>query len=463
MRRRTIFTILSAAMYALFTVLMLYGVSTCVGDLTHRSYIAAFLCAAALFVLYLRFGDRLRIIENVYVLTAICLGVHLAAVFIVRLEPAGDYRIFWEYARLLSYNTGCAMLDYVALFPHIFGYSYFISRFMSVFGQSTLMVSIVNACLTTLSGIFIWALVKDIYGKRRAGWAYLLWILCPSKILYNSMVLSDPYYTCLILLFLLLVEKTARTDIKSACLLGIPAGLVLRLVNTARPVAIIPIIAFFIWLFCLKGYKKTFVTFAALMLIVYIPTGTLWNRFMESNLCEKPATGAPGYNVYVGLDSEHGGTHNEEDIDRLFDYYYGDHMTAPEAQEHMLADAKEMVLNGRTDFSSLIPNKFRVLLGNDEGGAYYASEALSPAVYPILCVLSNIWYYFAVLMAAAGAFCAITRLELSVLQLAPLYTIGLILAQMLVEVSGRYHYSIIPMLVITAASFSKSNNEEESD
>lgn len=32
--------------------------------------------------------------------------------------------------------------------------------------------------------------------------------------------------------------------------------------------------------------------------------------------------------------------------------------------------------------------------------------------------------------------------------LVPLYCEGLILAQMLVEVAGRYHYSLIPMLIL---------------
>lgn len=35
--------------------------------------------------------------------------------------------------------------------------------------------------------------------------------------------------------------------------------------------------------------------------------------------------------------------------------------------------------------------------------------------------------------------------------LAPLYVIGLTCAQMLVEVAGRYHYSILPMLLMIGA------------
>ena len=38
--------------------------------------------------------------------------------------------------------------------------------------------------------------------------------------------------------------------------------------------------------------------------------------------------------------------------------------------------------------------------------------------------------------------------ERGLLLLAPLYILGLTLAQMLVEVAGRYHYSMIPMLLL---------------
>jgi hypothetical protein len=39
------------------------------------------------------------------------------------------------------------------------------------------------------------------------------------------------------------------------------------------------------------------------------------------------------------------------------------------------------------------------------------------------------------------------------LMLVPLCIIGIILAQLLVEVAARYHYCLIPMLILLAASF----------
>jgi len=44
--------------------------------------------------------------------------------------------------------------------------------------------------------------------------------------------------------------------------------------------------------------------------------------------------------------------------------------------------------------------------------------------------------------------------------LAPLYILGLTLAQMLVEVAGRYHYSMIPMLLLLGQGTWKRAGEE---
>ena len=55
---------------------------------------------------------------------------------------------------------------------------------------------------------------------------------------------------------------------------------------------------------------------------------------------------------------------------------------------------------------------------------------------------------FTILLAAVGGALLWRREERSWLLLAPLYVLGLTLAQMLVEVAGRYHYSMLPMLLL---------------
>ena len=63
------------------------------------------------------------------------------------------------------------------------------------------------------------------------------------------------------------------------------------------------------------------------------------------------------------------------------------------------------------------------------------------------------FFYLAALLALWGAAVMWRKKECSTATLAPLFVLGLTLAHMLVEVSGRYHYSVIPMLVIIAAHF----------
>ena len=56
-----------------------------------------------------------------------------------------------------------------------------------------------------------------------------------------------------------------------------------------------------------------------------------------------------------------------------------------------------------------------------------------------------------VLLALRGIFVLRRSSRLSACLLPPLYMLGLTLAHMLVEVSSRYHYSIIPVIIILAA------------
>ncbi len=76
---------------------------------------------------------------------------------------------------------------------------------------------------------------------------------------------------------------------------------------------------------------------------------------------------------------------------------------------------------------------------------YSASVLRHTAFFSLLC---NGFYYAAFLPAIGGAVQVWRSRERGLLLLAPLYILGLTLAQMLVEVAGRYHYSMIPMLLL---------------
>ena len=89
-------------------------------------------------------------------------------------------------------------------------------------------------------------------------------------------------------------------------------------------------------------------------------------------------------------------------------------------------------------FSELFYNKFLIFLGHDSAAVGYASNALDHTVRYI--VISNLYYYFLIVMSLISSIVQIKNRNKSLVIFICLYFIGLTLAQMLVEVHGRYHY-----------------------
>ena len=471
---------LSALMLGLFCVLMAVAVLLGVGNFAYKSYIAAFAFALLLFVGYLllrkKLGNSCSILDRVSrgkllaLLSFLCLLVNGAWIIFFRIEPSADFKTYWLYAQSLAENK-VAINHYVSLFPHIFGFSYLVSLLIKIFGANQLLVPVCNVILTCCSGILVFNLCEKEYGKKAAAYAYILWIICPSKLIYNAMVLSEPLYTFLILLFIYIVYSldSDSNGIKKKAIVfilaGLTSGLILRVINCVRPISAILLIAFAIWFLLLRGEKvkrtdswKTFGLFVVLVLTVYIPTKGLWNSYVTERMGEEPST-VTGYSVYVGFNPETGGSYSNDDMNELFSCYFGQNLSATESHQVLLEKAKERMKSGEINYPVFITGKIRTFLGNDEGGAFYASEALSSTEYSLLCIISNVFYYFLVLLSVAGALLLIRTKRYSALQLCPLYILGLTCAHMLVEVAGRYHYSIIPMLILTAAAFLGKSKE----
>ena len=94
------------------------------------------------------------------------------------------------------------------MFPHILGYASFLSLFLKLFGQNLAVAVALNVVLTTVSGIILFYMVLQRTDLYAAALAFVFWILCPSKLFYNTMSLSEPYYTCLLLLFFPAIQDT---------------------------------------------------------------------------------------------------------------------------------------------------------------------------------------------------------------------------------------------------------------
>ena len=404
-------------------------------------------------------------------LSAICLAVKTVWIYVVRIQPMVDYATFYNYAEALAENW-MAESRYVALFPHVFGYSSFLSIFIKIFGGGYHLAPILNVFLTLISGMMLYRIARTLLHLQAAVFVYLLWIVCPSQTIYNSLVLSDPLYTTLIIAFIFLLTElnrqkniADRPNVSKMIIVGLAAGIILRAINCCRPIAAILLIAIFIWIFVLrakelanKNFRNAWIPFLISLAFMYVITGSLWNRYITMRLGEEPAS-VPGYNIMVGFNPKSLGTWNQEDSELLF--YYSDQSgsTAEWAQKQMLEAAKERIFSGNIDFAYLFREKIKTFLGADDVCVYYHSSVISNTQG--LSIICNSFYYAVMLMSILGGVKLWKRSRHTVAVILPLYVIGLTLAQMLVEVAPRYHYSVIPIILLVGqyALYSGRNQE----
>ena len=468
--------IMLAILLLIFAVTLVLVVIT---GLESRSYLLALaagaLWAAALFYLFPRLPEpAVKPSRAALWLTVFCFVINLVWVLVIRIEPFSDYETYWDCARALAFGTEIPTAWYIAMYPHILGCSSFLSLFIRLFGESVLMVSVLNVLLTSLSGLLIFYICLEISSLRSACLACLLWAVCPCKLMLNSLVFSEPLYTCLVLLFVYLVMLAEKKkDIFPAKPLlcaayGVALGLLLRSINIVRPIAAILIIALFLWLVFLRGRDlrsgaqwKMWVIVCAAAVCVCSVTGKLWDRHVEDKVGMEPAA-VPIYNIYVGFNEETQGQWSAEDMDLLFRYMNEEGLSPTEAQEQMLPHLRERLASG-IDFGRLFSSKLIAFLGNDELGGYTYRFTRSEVFVKICMVICNVFYYGVFLAAALGILRMAGSTALSSQLLIPLYILGLTLAHMLVEVANRYHYSIVPFMIILAAlGFSRSGESKRS-
>lgn len=439
------------------------------GTTWHAPFFAVMFIFAALAgaCIFRRFTAKVEAITTKHfwvlglVCTALCFAVKLGWVLLYRIEPVADYYTFSTLAGELAgswhISPGGYLQTYVSVFPHIFGYSSFLSVFYRFFGAHHMTAAVVNVFLSCVSAVCLIYLGTQLHSRLCGLAAGLVWTVLPSQTVYNIFVLSEPYYTCLILLAGCTAHalggcRSAVSRLGIAALLGV----LLALIQSARPIAVIGLIMLAVWQFFLypPHSRHSFTARLAVLataVLVFIVGNFVNDMVFESRVGYNPAQTA-GYSLAVGFNTEADGAWNMEDSLQLSDYMELEPFDAEQVQQQMSVIASERIaslIGQPLELAALMFKKCRTFLADDLSCVVYAWDIFT---HPI--ALSGLCTGFWLAIWALSFFAPIKALashDRKSWLLPCLFIIGLTLAQLLVEVAGRYHYSLTaPLALLTA-------------
>lgn len=427
-----------------------------------------------------------NVAEAVFVLVVLVAAawLRIEALRSFPMQPASDFKTYYEIAELLKNGTiqkkGVGYCDYIAQFPHVYGYPRFLATLFRFFGTKVSVAQGANVALA-VGTVFLVYRTGRLAGGRLAGLAALvISAFWPSQILYVTMVASEFLFSFLLMLgvylFVLSIKvctpKMRRPGL--GVLLHVAIGLVLGACSTVRPMALIVLITIFLCIFpqklflnaeqsqnpsvslmiISKGWTRCLIVLACYALFT-----TATNLTIEQTIDRKLAGGTTsfGYNLLVGLNTESEGGWNAEDANYLNDTY---NRTGDAEQAHLACRdlAITRLKTNPEGLFNLFLRKYHILWANDDYGGTWNLTLLDEqgnltSERETFLYSSRDWgnLYYLVCIALAGI-CGIFlwRKGNDIEYVFILIFVGTVGMHMFVEIQNRYHYHALFMFALLA-------------
>ena len=410
--------------------------------------------------------------------------VRLEAIRNLPMQPASDYKTYFEIGDYLNKGTltksGTGYCDYIAMFPHVYGYPSFLSWLFRHFGTKVSVAQYANLVLS-VGTVFLTYRTGRLAAGRMAGLtALVLSAFWPSQVLYSTMVASEFMFSFLFMLgiyLFVLSMKSCTADMRHSVLgvlLHIAIGVSLGLCAGVRPMALIAVITIVICIFpqrlFLPAEKEEQPSISLMILsrgwmrcliilLCYVMITTATNMTIRQTVDRELASGTTsfGYNLLVGLNAQSEGGWNQEDAAYLYDTY---DKTGDAGQAHLACRdlAIQRLTRDPESIFNLFLRKYHVLWGNDDyGGTWnlvFLDEQgnLTPEREQFL-YSSRDWgnlYYLLCLAFAGIAGIFLWKKGNDVEYVFILIFVGTVGMHLFVESQNRYHFHALYMFALLA-------------
>lgn len=417
----------------------------------------------------------------------------LLASFVVRvlyvqhfpMTPDSDYKTYYEIAQLINSDTlledGVGYCQYIAMFPHVYGYSYVLSLVLRIFGTSVWVGQMFNIVCAVLTCFFVWRCAVRLAGRASGLMALAVSAFWPSQILYNNFLAAEYLFSMLLFFCLWFFLCLVQTDLHDGQPQGrlfcghLALGVCIGLTSAIRPMAMLLLISTLLYLFpCqeklpIRPNNDLPVTARAmshgwiralLILAAFLFTTSITSRCISYAINDEVAGGSAsfGYNMLVGLNQESYGGWNQEDADYLYQAL-DETGSAQQAQAACRDLAMQRLTPPLASILNLFFHKYSVLWANDDYGSTWnllfmdQQGTLTPQRQDFLYAMrnfNNYYYMIVVAFSALGVFFLIRRPGSWAYVPLTLF-LGTVAMHLLVENQNRYHFHALYLFVILAA------------
>ncbi len=422
--------------------------------------------------------------ELVIVTALIAAGTYLRLWVIQNLpmQPLSDFKTYYEIADMLSRGTllseGAGYCDYIAQFPHVIGFPFVLSTIFRVTGKSVEVGQFFELFVSCVNILLVYLLARSLRGRLAGLIAATLEAFWPSQIFYANQISSEPVFTLMILVCLLLAAHLLkeRSSVKwgQQYVLYVLLGVLLALSSALRPLGIIILVAILICILCSGGYIKSPNLTSAnknilekgwmralVVLFAFMLCSSATKSCIASTIDRQPAssTSSFGYNLLVGMNIDSIGTWDQSDS-TLFSDTFKATGSADSAHQACLSLAIQRMEENPIGILNLMAEKYFYLWRFDDYGIQWnllfmdQQGTLTPELKNMLnnfLFINDIYYIFVLSIAAIAGFFLWRRRKGSRVQMLMLIFLGTATAHLFMESQNRYLYHVLPIFAVMAA------------
>jgi hypothetical protein len=366
------------------------------------------------------------------------IGLRLIAILLIDAPQQND-PLFQNELALGVLNGQCCFSHRPMGYPIALGLTY------AAFGTQIAVAELLNLVFAAATGALVYAIVRRAWGTMQAAGALALYAVIPSQILLTPVTLSETMYG----LLLTATVWAALRPLTRPWIAPAIAAALLGLSQYVRPTSMALLPALLVVPVLTHAGPRRILTHAAVTIAVFVAVllPVVGFNLRAHNDLSLSTSAYAGWSLYVGTNQKFDGQWNREDAARLARFPGNSTWDKSEVAGR---EGIKRIIDDPAGFAALVVRKFNVLWGNEDYGADYAiGSTFNGRVKPSLRLLSHV-LYVGVLLLTLLALWTDRKRRPTAAAVIGVMVVTVAAVHVFVEVTGRYHAYLIPLLCVLA-------------